>query len=115
MSQIISDRTPIRFGLLLSVVTICLGVLLGACWWSASWTSSVNVKLDNILIQNAAAAQLQAKINDDLAELKAWRKLIDANGSVQLQQTAKEVELLKKEIELHKIKDEQRFPPVKQP
>lgn len=104
----ISEKTPVKLGFIVLICSVLLGAILSGVWWAAT----VTVKLDNILIQNAAAAQLQSKLADDVADLKAWKKLVESNGSPAAQQTAKDLELIKKDLELHKALDDKRLGPI---
>jgi hypothetical protein len=105
MSNSITEQTPIKLGLLLAVFSVSAASILGACWWAASWTSTVNVKLDNILLQQAGITTANGAIIKDVEDLKAWRKLIDTVGSPtvypQLQEIKLQILEIRKEIEAH--------------
>lgn len=66
----ISENTSIRLGLVIAFLGLGLAGVLGAVWWAASWSSSVNVKLDVILAeQKVNSSQFQA-LQGQLYELR---------------------------------------------
>ncbi len=108
----ISERTPVRIGLLIGIATISIGavgLLFSGVWFAASWTSKVDTKLDEIRNQQSIIIESNRKIAEDVADLKAWRKLIEAGGSAQAQAAQKLADELKKDLEMHKALDDQRM------
>lgn len=59
VSMAINENTQVKLSFVLAVLSLFLAGILGIAWWSASWTSAVNVKLDVIMQQqNVTTAQM---------------------------------------------------------
>lgn len=84
MTSTISENTQVRLGLLISILAVCLGALFSAIWFTASWTTRVQTRLDAILVE---------------------QKLFTA----QFQVLQMQVNELSKELDLHKVTSQPRF------
>lgn len=84
VTSAISENTQVRLGLLISILAVSLGALFSAIWFTASWTTRVQTRLDAILVeQKLSTSQFQL---------------------LQLQ-----VNQLQKEFDLYKVTNQPRF------
>lgn len=70
LSMSINENTQVRLSFVLAVLSLFLAGILGIAWWSASWTSSVNVKLDVLLQQQGASNTQVQNMQVQLFELR---------------------------------------------
>lgn len=94
----LSENTPVRLGMIFVMIGLMGGGFAFWIWWAAT----VSTKLDNIIMQQSVASNQQTKLAADVADLQAWRKLIDTTGSPQAAEIRRELDQLRKEFELHK-------------
>ena len=100
MRQVIGEKTPVQLGLLMAV-GIALITTLGFCGSAIWWASKMTEKIDTVLRNQAAQSEAMILVQTDVAELKAWRKVIDTSGSPAATVLLKEVGELKRELEVH--------------
>jgi hypothetical protein len=74
---IIGEKTPIRIGLLLTIALLLTGGFGTSIWWAAT----ISTKLDAIIISQGVQTTAIATTQTDVADLKAWRKVIDVAGT----------------------------------
>ncbi len=70
VSMAINENTQVRLSFVLAVLSLFLAGILGIAWWSASWTSAVNVKLDVILQQQTASNTQVQNMQVQMFELR---------------------------------------------
>lgn len=68
--MIITENTSIRLGLLIAFLGLGLAGIFGAVWWAASWSSSVNVKLDVIMAEQKLSSTQFQSLQTQLYELR---------------------------------------------
>jgi hypothetical protein len=83
---VISEDTPIRLRIVIGIIAgifFFLAGIVGGVWWAATTTS----QLSSIEKQNAAILAAQSLLRadaksqgDDIADLKAWRKMVEQQG-----------------------------------
>jgi hypothetical protein len=95
--EIISEKTPVRIGLLLTVALLLTGGFGTSIWWAAT----ISTKLDAIIISQSVQTAAVASVQTDVSDLKAWRKLIDTSGSPQVTTLASQINELKRAMEVH--------------
>ena len=76
-SGILGENTPIRIGLLLTIALLLVGGFGTSIWWAAT----ISTKLDAIIISQGVESATIAAAQADVADLKAWRKVIDVAGT----------------------------------
>ncbi len=76
-SGILGENTPIRIGLLLTIALLLVGGFGTSIWWAAT----ISTKLDAIIISQGVESATIAAAQADVADLKAWRKVVDVAGS----------------------------------
>ena len=74
---ILGESTPIRLGLLLTIALLLVGGFGGSIWWAAT----ISTKLDAIIISQGVQTVAIASVQADVADLKAWRKVVDVAGT----------------------------------
>ena len=97
MRAVISEKTPVQMGVMISVYILTSSLIIASVWWAATITEKINTVLANQSIQIATITSVQS----DVADLKAWRKVIDTSGSPAAATLLKEVADLKRELEVH--------------
>lgn len=70
LSMSINENTQVKLSFVLAVLSLFLAGILGIAWWSASWTSTVSVKLDVILQQQTANNNQVQNMQVQLFELR---------------------------------------------
>ena len=97
----ISENTSVKLGLLIALGTALISLLCGGIWWIASWSASVQVKLDNIsILLNQATSNDKTQANE-LAEMEKRINTIELVGSQPLKTLETELKELRKEFERH--------------
>ena len=97
MRAVISEKTPVQMGVMISVYILTSSLIIASVWWAATITEKINTVLANQSIQIATITSVQS----DVADLKAWRKVIDTSGSPQVAALAKSIQEVKSELEIH--------------
>ena len=100
MRQAIGEKTPIQLGLFLALILIFIS-LIGASWTGVWWASKLSEKVDTVLRNQAAQTEAITIVQADVADLKAWRKVIDTAGSPQVTTLSKDLQEVKRELEIH--------------
>lgn len=100
VEKALGTDSPVKVGFILALLSLCAGGFSVWIWWAAT----ISTKLDTVITQQAAMNALTSKMASDVEELKSWRRLIDASGSKQAQDITKEIEFLRRDLELHKAK-----------
>jgi hypothetical protein len=95
--RIIGEKTPVQLGVTAAFYVFSFGLVVASVWWAATLTEKINTVLKNQDAQNITMSAMQA----DISDLKAWRKVIDTSGSPQAASLSKEINDLKRELEVH--------------
>lgn len=101
---VIGDQASIKLGLLAAVVSLGIGMFCGAIWWTASWSSSIQVKLDNIVLSLSQASEKDKAQNIDILDLQKRISAIEIGGSPALRSMDTELKLIRKEFDAHVAK-----------
>lgn len=100
--RIIGDNTPVRLGLIIALLALCAGGFGLWIWWAATISS----KMDTLIGQQTSMIATSNGHGTAIAELQAWRKLVDTVGTpAMMAKTSdldKKVEELSRQLELHK-------------
>lgn len=105
----ISERTPVRLGLIVTAA----GLLLSAVAWNAANAARVNAKLDNLttLVSKAVMSSetLERRVSDHIADdQKRWTELtgeisaLKQGGSEGLKELQKATAQLRIDFEIHR-------------
>ena len=97
MRQSISEKTPIQMGLVAAAYFFSFSLVVASIWWAATLTNMVSTVLSNQEKQSVIMVAMQS----DISDLKAWRKVIDTSGSPQATALAKDLQDVKRELEIH--------------
>lgn len=98
--SILSGESGVKISLVLTLMGLTAGGFAFWIWWAAT----VSTKLDNIILQQSVASTQQTKLMSDVEELKAWRNMVDKNGSATAQSIGDRVRELEKKFELHEAR-----------
>lgn len=113
MRSAISDKTPVQLGLLVALLMILMTVLgfSGSGIW---WASKLSEKVDTVLRNQAVETEAMSLVQKDVAELQAWRKVVDVAGtpsaSARLDALNKELIEVKEMIKMHMAKEDRTKP-----
>lgn len=100
--RVISDSTPIRLGFIVALLGVCIGGFGAGIWWAAT----LSAKTDTIITQLTTLSRAADGHASAIADLQAWRKLVDTVGTPAMMtktaELSKEIEELQRQFELHK-------------
>lgn len=103
---IIGEKTPIRIGLLLTIALLLTGGFGTSIWWAAT----ISTKLDAIIISQGVQTAAIATTQTDVADLKAWRKVVDVAGtpsaSARLNALGEKLNTVEEMIKMHIAKED---------
>jgi hypothetical protein len=109
----ISDKTPIQLGLIVTLAVI-LTTVLGFCGSGIWWASKLSEKVDTVLRNQISQTEAMISTQRDVAELQAWRKVIDVAGtpsaSLRLDALGTKLNAVEEMIKLHIAKEEGKKP-----
>jgi len=101
---IISEKTPIRLGLIVALVgsiLILFTSAAGGIWWA----SGVSTKLDMVLRQNDNSMRSVEAVSTRVTAVELWQRGIDSTGSPavvkRLDTLTAEFQQLKEDLKLH--------------
>ena len=97
MRRAIGEKTPVQLGVTAAFYVFSFSLIVASVWWAATLTEKINTVLKNQDAQNIVMSTMQT----DISDLKAWRKVIDTSGSPQASSLTKEINDLKRELEIH--------------
>ena len=105
-SVILGENTPIRIGLLLTIALLLVGGFGTSIWWAAT----ISTKLDAIIISQGVQTAAIAAAQADVADLKAWRKVVDVAGtpaaSARLDSLTAKINSIDEMLKLHIAKED---------
>jgi hypothetical protein len=103
---VIGEKTSVRIGLLLTIALLLTGGFGTSVWWAAT----ISTKLDAIIISQGIQTVTIGEVQADVADLKAWRKVIDVAGtpsaSVRLDALSAHLNTVEEMIKLHIAKED---------
>jgi hypothetical protein len=100
MRQAIGEKTPVQLGLFVTMLVIFM-TTLGFCGSAIWWASKMTEKIDTVLRNQAIQSEAMTLVQTDVAELKAWRKVIDTSGSPSAAALLSKVNDIKRDLDVH--------------
>lgn len=106
--EAISEKTPIRLGLFIILITTALGLVAGSAtgiWWWASWSSRIETKLTSI---EAILGTINTDHTRSLEKIEGLDRRVtrlETIGSPPLVQIQKDVTELLRQFDLHRAKE----------
>lgn len=91
--NVLSEKTPVQVGFVIGLLLVFASVI----WWA----SQVSSKLDMIISAQSAMKVTTDTLSTRVADMEAWRKLIDTVGSPQVQKIEAGISELKRVVDLH--------------
>lgn len=99
----IGDTTPVKLGFVIALLGLCAAGFGAWIWWAATISS----KMDTLINQQSSMMATANGHGASIAELQAWRKLVDTVGTpAMMTKTAdieKKLEELSRQFELHRV------------
>ena len=109
----ISGQTPIQLGLIVTLAAILI-TALGFCGSGVWWASKLSEKVDAILRNQVVQTEAMGFIQKDVAELQAWRKVVDVAGTpaarIRLDALGTKLNTVEEMIKLHMAKEDRTKP-----
>jgi|GEM_PF-5523338 cell division protein FtsL len=109
----ISGKTTIQLGLIVTLAVI-LTTVLGFCGSGIWWASKLSEKVDTVLRNQISQTDAMNSTQRDVAELQAWRKVIDVAGtpsaSLRLDALGTKLNAVDEMLKLHIAKEEGKKP-----
>ena len=109
----ISGKTPIQLGLIVTLAAILI-TALGFCGSGVWWASKLSEKVDAILRNQVVQTEAMGFIQKDVAELQAWRKVVDVAGTpsarIRLDALGTKLNTVEEMIKLHMAKEDRTKP-----
>lgn len=107
--EAISEKTPVRLGLLIMVVTTALGLIFGGAsgiWWWASWSSKVDTKLNSIETLVTTMGLTDSTRDKQLDDVDRRVMRLETVGSPAVQQIQKDITELLRKFDMHMAKEQ---------